>query len=129
MELGRVASHLVWWGTFLLDLGATSPFLYAFRDREMMINLLNEISGGRLTFNYMRVGGVKWDAPDGWIEKVKEFIPYMREQIQGYHQLVTGNEIFLESCEGCRNLYKRGSPSIFIKWIKLTLYRCEMGFT
>ena len=53
----------------------------------MIINLLNEISGGRLTFNYMRVGGVKWDAPEGWIEKVKEFIPYMREQIEGYHQL------------------------------------------
>jgi NADH-quinone oxidoreductase subunit D len=100
MELGRVASHLVWWGTYLLDLGATSPFLYAFRDREMIINLLNEISGGRLTFNYMRVGGVKWDAPEGWIEKVKEFIPYMREQIKGYHQLVTGNEIFLGRVKG-----------------------------
>ena len=48
----------------------------------------------------MRVGGVKWDAPDGWIEKVKEFIPYMREQIQGYHQLVTGNEIFLGRVKG-----------------------------
>ena len=49
----------------------TSPFLYAFREREMIINMLNELSGARLTFNYMRVGGVKWDAPEGWIEKVK----------------------------------------------------------
>ena len=47
----------------------------------MIINFLNELSGARLTFNYMRVGGVKWDAPDGWIEKVHEFIPYMREQL------------------------------------------------
>lgn len=100
MELGRIASHLVWWGTYLLDLGATSPFLYAFREREMIINLLNEISGGRLTFNYMRVGGVKWDAPEGWIEKVKEFVPYMREQLKGYDQLVTGNEIFLNRVKG-----------------------------
>lgn len=100
MELGRVASHLVWWGTFLLDLGATSPLLYAFREREMIINMLNELSGARLTFNYMRVGGVKWDAPEGWIEKVKDFVPYMREQLKGYHQLVTGNEIFMNRVKG-----------------------------
>ncbi|MCP8617451.1 NADH-quinone oxidoreductase subunit D [Salirhabdus salicampi] len=100
MELGRVASHLVWFGTYLLDIGATSPFLYAFRDREMIINLLNELCGARLTFNYMRVGGVKWDAPDGWIQKVEEFIPYMREQLKGYHDLVSGNEIFLNRVKG-----------------------------
>lgn len=100
MELGRVASHLVWWGTYLLDMGATSPFLYAFREREMILNLLNELSGARLTFNYMRVGGVKWDAPEGWIEKVEEFVPYMREQLAGYHDLVTGNEIFMNRVKG-----------------------------
>lgn len=100
MELSRTASHLVWWGTFLLDIGAVSPFLFAFRDREMILDMLNELSGARLTFNYMRVGGVKWDAPDGWIQKVKEFVPYMREQIKGYHNLVTGNEIFMKRVKG-----------------------------
>ncbi|MDE3840303.1 NADH-quinone oxidoreductase subunit NuoD [Bacillus methanolicus] len=100
MELGRIASHLVWWGTYLLDIGAVSPFLYAFREREMIINLLNELSGARLTFNYMRVGGVKWDAPEGWIEKVKDFVPYMRKQLKGYHELVTGNEIFMNRVKG-----------------------------
>lgn len=100
MELGRIASHLVWWGTYLLDLGAISPFLYAFREREMILNLLNELSGARLTFNYMRVGGVKWDAPNGWIEKVRDFVPYMREQLKGYHELVTGNEIFMSRIKG-----------------------------
>ncbi|MDQ0218499.1 NADH-quinone oxidoreductase subunit D [Peribacillus cavernae] len=100
MELGRIASHLVWWGTYLLDIGATSPFLYAFREREMIINMLNELSGARLTFNYMRVGGVKWDAPEGWIQKVHDFVPYMREQLEGYHQLVTGNEIFMSRVKG-----------------------------
>ncbi|OEH93322.1 NADH-quinone oxidoreductase subunit D [Bacillus solimangrovi] len=100
MELGRLASHLVWYGTYLLDIGALSPFLFAFREREMIINLLNELSGARLTFNYMRVGGVKWDAPDGWIDKVREFLPYMREQLAGYHELVTGNEIFLNRVKG-----------------------------
>lgn len=96
MELNRVASHLVAWGTYILDLGATSPFIYAFRDREMIINMLNELSGARLTFNYMRVGGVKWDAPEGWIEKVRGFVPYMRKQLKGFHNLVSGNEIFLD---------------------------------
>lgn len=100
MELGRVASHLVWFGTYLLDIGAVSPFLYAFREREMIINLLNELSGARLTFNYMRVGGVKWDAPEGWIDKVREFVPYMRKQLAGYHDLVTGNEIFVSRVKG-----------------------------
>ena len=66
----------------------------------MIINLLNELCGARLTFNYMRVGGVKWDAPDGWIEKVEEFVPYMREQLAGYHDLVSGNEIFLNRVKG-----------------------------
>jgi NADH-quinone oxidoreductase subunit D len=100
MELGRIASHLVWYGTYLLDIGAVSPFLYAFREREMIINMLNELSGARLTFNYMRVGGVKWDAPDGWIEKVRDFVPYMRKQLVGYHELVTGNEIFMTRVKG-----------------------------
>lgn len=93
MELGRIASHLVWFGTFLLDLGAVSPFLFAFREREMILNFLSELTGARLTFNYMRVGGVKWDVPEGWLDKVKEFIPYMRKELAGYDELAIGNEI------------------------------------
>ncbi|GAB7387904.1 NADH-quinone oxidoreductase subunit NuoD [Bacillaceae bacterium] len=100
MELQRIASHLVWFGTYLLDIGAMSPFLYAFREREMILNLFNELCGARLTYNYMRIGGVKWDAPPGWIEKVRDFVPYMREQLEGYHELVSGNEIFLHRLQG-----------------------------
>ncbi|HEU5141013.1 MAG TPA: NADH-quinone oxidoreductase subunit D [Bacillales bacterium] len=111
MELGRIASHLVWFGTYLLDIGAMSPFLYAFREREVIINLLNEISGGRLTFNYMRIGGVKWDAPEGWIDKVREFIPYMREQLSGYHDLVSGNEIFTTRVKGVGQYTKEDALS------------------
>jgi NADH-quinone oxidoreductase subunit D len=100
MELQRIASHQVWWGTYLLDIGATTPFIYAFRDREIIIDLFNELCGARLTYNYMRVGGVKWDAPPGWIDKVREFIPYMRKQLKMYDDLVTGNEIFLNRVRG-----------------------------
>ncbi|MEB3102510.1 NADH-quinone oxidoreductase subunit D [Ferviditalea candida] len=100
MELQRIASHLVWWGTYLLDIGAMTPFLFAFKDREIIINLFNELSGARLTYFYMRVGGVKWDAPDGWIEKVRDFIPYMRGRLGEYEDLVGGNEIFLARIKG-----------------------------
>jgi NADH-quinone oxidoreductase subunit D len=100
MELQRIASHLVWWGTYLLDIGAMSPFLFAFRERETIINLFNELCGARLTYSYMRVGGVKWDAPDGWIDKVRVFLPYMKEKLEEYHELVTGNEIFLARIKG-----------------------------
>ncbi|RKD23074.1 NADH dehydrogenase [Ammoniphilus oxalaticus] len=96
MELQRIASHLVSWGTYLLDLGATTPFLIAFKDRETILDFFNELSGARLTYNYMRVGGVKWDVPTGWIEKVTEFVQYMKKELDGYHQLATGNEIFLQ---------------------------------
>ena len=90
MELGTGLPAISSGGErYLLDIGAVSPFLYAFREREMIINLLTNYAVHGLTFNYMRVGGVKWDAPEGWIEKVKEFVPYMREQLVGYHDLVT----------------------------------------
>jgi NADH-quinone oxidoreductase subunit D len=100
MELNRIASHLLFLGTYLLDLGAMSPFLYAFQDRERILDMFTEICGARLTYNYMRVGGVKWDAPPGWIEKVQEFVPHMREKFKMYHNLVTGNEIFLHRARG-----------------------------
>jgi NADH-quinone oxidoreductase subunit D len=100
MELQRIASHLVWWGTYLLDIGAMTPFLYAFRDRELILNLFNELCGARMTYNYMRVGGVKWDAPEGWIEKVRDFIPYMRNSLDEYEDLISGNEILLARLKG-----------------------------
>jgi len=100
MELQRVVSHLVWWGTYLLDIGAQSPFLFAFVEREKIIDMFTELCGARLTYNYMRVGGVKWDAPDGWIQKVKEFVPHMYSKLEEFDKLVSGNEIFLSRIKG-----------------------------
>ncbi|WP_123042282.1 NADH-quinone oxidoreductase subunit D [Cohnella candidum] len=100
MELQRIASHLVWWGTYLLDIGAMSPFLFAFSDRERILQLFNELCGARLTYNYMRVGGVKWDAPEGWIDRAKQFVKDMRLRLDEYHNLVSGNEIFLSRIKG-----------------------------
>ena len=77
----------------------------------------------------MRVGGVKWDAPEGWIEKVKEFVPYMREQLEGYHELVTGNEIFLNRVKGVGTYTEgRGDP-VFVKRRKSSVHRSKLGFS
>lgn len=100
MELNRVASHLLFVGAYLLDLGAMSPFLYVFQERERIVQMFNQICGARLTYNYMRVGGVKWDAPPGWLEEVRDFIPFMRQRIKMYDDLITGNEIFLNRVRG-----------------------------
>lgn len=100
LELNRIASHLVWVGTYLLDIGALSPFLYAFQDREKILDLFNELCGARLTYNYMRVGGVKWDAPPGWKFKVSDFVKQMKKQMKQYHNLITGNEIFIKRTKG-----------------------------
>jgi NADH-quinone oxidoreductase subunit D len=100
MELQRIASHLLFIGTYLLDLGAMSPFLYVFQERERIVQMFNEISGARMTYNFMRIGGVKYDAPPGWLEQVRAFVPFMREKIKMYDELITGNEIFLNRTRG-----------------------------
>lgn len=100
MELQRIASHLLAIGAYLLDLGAMSPFLYVFVARERITELFNEISGARLTFNFMRVGGLRFDAPDGWLQRVRDLIPKLWADFKLVDDLVTGNEIFLSRVKG-----------------------------
>jgi len=99
-ELNRIASHLVFVGTYGLDLGAMTPFLYCFRDREMILDLFEEICGARLTYNYLRIGGVAADVTGHWLEKVKAFIDYLPPMLQEIDDLLTGNEIFILRTQG-----------------------------
>ncbi|MGE5591330.1 MAG: NADH-quinone oxidoreductase subunit D [Bacillota bacterium] len=93
-ELQRIASHLIWFGTFSLDLGAATPFIYAFRERERIYDLFESISGGRLLYNYFRIGGLRNDFPPGWKEKVLEFLDFLdKKALPEYHKLFTGNRI------------------------------------
>lgn len=92
-ELNRIASHLVGWGAWLLDMGAFTPILYAFDDREKILDILQEVSGSRLTYAYFRIGGVCADGNQRFFDLIREFIPYMRKRIPMYHSLVTGNMI------------------------------------
>ncbi len=95
-ELNRIASHLVGMGAYGLDLGTFSPFLYAFREREMILDLFEEVCGARLTYSYLTVGGAHDDLPDGWADRCQNFLDYFKPRIEEYHTLLTRNAIFVQ---------------------------------
>ncbi len=95
-ELNRVASHLVGMGAYGLDLGTFSPFLYAFREREHILDLFEDVCGARLTYSYLTIGGAHDDLPTGWIERLKSFVAYFRPRIAEYHAMLTNNHIFVK---------------------------------
>src|ERR671913_372640 len=97
-ELNRVASHLVGMGAYGLDLGTFSPFLYAFREREKILDMFEEACGARLTYSYLTVGGVTADLPRGWLQKCEAFLVQFEPIIQEYHTLLTSNHIFIKRC-------------------------------
>lgn len=99
-ELNRVSSHLLWLGTFLMDLGAFTPFLYAFDDREKILDILDRITGSRLTYCYARFGGVTLDVDDVFLKSVSDFCTYFKERFKEYEELVIGNVIFRERSIG-----------------------------
>ena len=95
-EMNRIASHLLAIGTFGLDVGAFTPFLYCFRDRERILDLFEMLCGARLLYNYIWIGGVSHDFPVGWVEKTYEFLDYFEPKINEYNELLTYNKIFIE---------------------------------
>jgi NADH-quinone oxidoreductase subunit D len=95
-ELNRIASHLVSFGCNGLDLGAFTPFLYAFRDREYVLDLFEQICGARLTLSYINVGGVTYDLPPQFLEKLTEFLDYFEPKIDEYNDLLSFNHIFIK---------------------------------
>jgi len=99
-ELNRISSHLVWWGAFLLDLGGFTPLLYAFDDREKILDLLEGITGARLTYCYYRVGGLYNDVDENFLKGTREFVAHMRSRLGMYRSLVTENIIFRKRLEG-----------------------------
>lgn len=95
MEMNRLSSHLLWLGTFLLDMGATSPLFYTFRDREEILSLFEELTGQRMMYNYYTFGGVRHDVSNDWLRKVKDFTKKMPRKIQDYENIITDNPIFV----------------------------------
>nr|YP_009254407.1 49 kDa subunit of NADH-plastoquinone oxidoreductase [Verdigellas peltata]CZF96660.1 49 kDa subunit of NADH-plastoquinone oxidoreductase [Verdigellas peltata] len=96
LELSRIASHLLWLGPFLADIGAQTPFFYTLREREMIYDLFESATGMRMMHNYFRIGGVATDLPYGWVNKCLDFCNYFRLKINEYENLITQNPIFLK---------------------------------
>lgn len=119
-ELGRIASHLVGMGAYGLDLGSFSPFLYAFREREIILDLFEEVCGARLTYSYLTIGGATHDLPNqipippglasltgrnentklSWADAVRMFLDWLEPRITEYHTLLTQNSIFIKRTAG-----------------------------
>jgi len=93
-ELNRIASHLVLFGTYGVDMGAFTPFLYAFREREMIMDLFEMLTGARLIYSYIRIGGVNADLPEGWTAKCGEFLNFFKPRLKDYDGLLSFNPIF-----------------------------------
>lgn len=92
-ELMRINSHLLYFGTFCMDLGATTALFYGLREREKVLDIFEETCGARMTFNYNVIGGVRFDLHENFVKRVKELIEIMPSRLKEYHTLVSGNVI------------------------------------
>ena len=110
-ELQRIDSHILFFSCLCQDLGATTAFLYGFRDREKILDIFEETCGGRLILNYNMIGGLAADIHPNFVKRVKEFIPYMRKNIREYHDIFTGNVIFQNRSKGVGVLTKEQAIS------------------
>src|SRR5450755_3291526 len=99
-ELQRIASHLVWLGTHAIDLGAMSVFLYCFRERELILDVFEYISGVRMMTSYICPGGLQADLPPKFADKVRAFTSFFPARLQEYHDLLTNNQLWLERTKG-----------------------------
>ena len=96
LELNRIASHLLWIGAFLMDLGATSPFFYAFREREMILNYFEKLTGQRMMYNYFVFGGLRKDIE--FLEDIHNIISILPQKLNDYEKIITENPIFKRRC-------------------------------
>ncbi|KAH0446472.1 hypothetical protein IEQ34_024694 [Dendrobium chrysotoxum] len=142
LELSRIASHLLWLGPFMADIGAQTPFFSIFREREFIYDLFEAATGMRMMHNSFRIGGVAADLPYGWIDKCFDFCDSFFTEVVEYQKLITRNPIFLERVEGvgiiggeetrnwgyqdqCYELLE--SNGIFVKLIAMSVTRNLIG--
>jgi len=110
-ELTRLQSHLLWWGCTGLDLGAVTPFFYAFREREFIMEIMEETCGARLTQNFMVPGGVMYDIHPNFQKRTKEVLIQIKSKFQEYDNIMTGNVIFENRTKGVGFLSKEDAIS------------------
>ncbi len=97
-ELNRIISHLLSLGCMAMDIGAFTPFVQALREREFVNDFMEELCGARLTYNYSRIGGVSFDVPAGWTDKVAEWVEHFLPMTDEFDRLITFNDIFIKRC-------------------------------
>ncbi len=100
VELQRIASHLVWLGTHGLDLGAVTPFWHTFRERDMILDLFEGISGVRMMTSHIRIGGLALDILPGWADQLREFLRIFPKRVDDYEGLLTRNRIWVQRTQG-----------------------------
>ncbi len=105
-ELSRIASHLVWLGTSAIDLNVSSVFMYCFRDREAILDLFEMVSGQRMMHGYFRIGGLQWDLPAGFLDRVRAFLDEFPPHLAEFETLLTDNLIWRQRTEGVAILTK-----------------------
>lgn len=110
-ELNRLSSHLLFWSCLCMDMGALTAFFYGFRDREKVLDIMEETTGGRLIQNYNVIGGVMADIHPNLINRIKEFIKYLPPMIKEYHDVFTGNVIAQQRLKGVGVLRKEDAIS------------------
>ena len=96
VEMQRIASHLLAVGTYGLDAGSVTPFFHAFREREKILDLFEELTGARLLYNYIRIGGVAFDLPPGWLDKIQRFLDQFEKALEEFNEILTYNSVFIE---------------------------------
>ena len=99
-ELQRIASHMVWLGTSCLDMGAMTPFWFTFKEREKILNIIENASGGRMTPSYFRIGGLMMDLPAGFENRVRQFLENFPDALDTFDTLITGNTIWHSRTQG-----------------------------
>ena len=103
-EFQRIASHLMWYAAFVQDIGLMSPFLYGMRDRDLVCDLFQSYTGARMTYEYMRVGGVRSDLPPGFTDQARKVLDWLSARFVEYDQLCLGSTIFHKRCDGLGTL-------------------------
>ena len=99
-EFQRIGSHIMWYAAFVQDLGLMSPFLYGMRDRDLVLDLFQDYTGARMTYEYMRVGGVRNDLPPGFTARAREVLDWLEARFVEYDRLCLGSSIFRARCDG-----------------------------
>ena len=111
-EMSRLASHLLWLASHALDIGAMTVFLYCFREREILLELFEELCGARLTFSYARIGGVRQDVSTSFISKLQDFVDIFPDKIPEYETLIDTNSIWLKRTVGVGVLSREQALSL-----------------